>query len=101
VKAGDLALERVVQAMASRPAEILGVDKGAIEVGRDADLIVVDPRRIEAVTAKRVRYKCEWTPFEGMEACFPHVVYVGGEVVVEGGEAIAEGLGRPITAPKR
>jgi len=57
---------------------------------------VVDPRNIEAVTAKRVRYKCGWTSFEGMEACFPRAVYLRGETIVEDGEAISEGQGRLI-----
>jgi len=93
-RAGDLDLSRVVAAMASRPAEILGVPKGAIEVGRDADLIAVDPRRVDTIRAKRLRYKCGWTPFEGMEGCFPTAVYLRGEAVVEDGEPAAEGRGR-------
>src|SRR5207249_1047136 len=78
------------------PADILGIAKGTIEVGRDGDLLVVDPRNIETVTAKRVRYKCGWTPFEGMEACFPRAVYLRGETIVEDGEANSEGRGRLI-----
>ena len=102
VKAGDLELPRLVSAMATRPAEILGVrDKGRIEVGFDADLVVVDPREATDVRARRLRYKCGWTPFEGMEACFPRDVYVRGEVVVAGGEPAAEGRGRRITTSKR
>ena len=93
-RAGDLELGRVVAATALRPAEILGVPKGAIEVSRDADLIVVDPRRIETIRAKRLRYKCGWTPFEGMEGCFPTDVYLRGEAIVEDGEPAAEGRGR-------
>ena len=93
-RAGDLDLSRVVAAMASRPAEILGVPKGAIEVGRDADLIAVDPRRVDTIRAKRLRYKCGWTPFEGMEGCFPTAVYLRGDAVVEDGEPAAEGRGR-------
>ena len=93
-RGGDVELTRIVSAIASRPAEILGVPKGVIEVGRDADLIVVDPRAVERIRAKRLRSKCGWTPFEGMEACFPKSVYLRGESVVEDGELAAEGLGR-------
>ena len=93
-RAGELDLPRLVSAMATRPAEILGLAKGTIEVGRDADLIVVDPREIKMVTAKRVQYKCGWTPFEGMEACFPGAVYLRGETIVEDGEPVSERHGR-------
>jgi len=93
-RAGDIDLGRLVAAMSSRPAEILQIPKGIIEVGRDADLIVADPRAIETIRAKRLRYKCGWTPFDGMEAVFPKAVYLRGESVVEHGESTAEGRGR-------
>ncbi len=94
VRAGDIELQRLVSAMAARPAELLGIGKGAIEIGSDADLLAVDPRRIERITAKRLRAKCDWTPFEGMEGCFPLAVYLRGELIVEQGEPVTEGRGR-------
>lgn len=96
VRSEDLSLERFVEATASRPAEILGLAKGRIEVGRDADLLVIDARHVVKVTPRRVRYKCGWTPFEGMEAVFPRTVYLRGERIVEDGEPIAEGTGLPV-----
>jgi dihydroorotase len=96
VRAENLSLERFVAATSTRPAEILGVPKGKIEVGSDADLLVVDARNVVKITPRRVRYKCGWTPFEGMEAVFPRTVYLRGERIVEDGEPIAEGLGRPL-----
>jgi dihydroorotase len=98
-RAGDLDLPRLVGAIASRPAEILNIPKGVIEVGRDADLIVIDPRAIETIRAKRLRYKCGWTPFDGMEGCFPDTVYLRGERVVEDGEVAVEGHGRLLEPP--
>ncbi len=98
IRTGGLDLPRLVSAMAVRPAEILGIAKGTIEVGRNGDFIVVDPRNIEAVTANRVRYKCGWTPFEGMEGCFPRTVYLRGETIVDDGEVVSEGQGRLIPA---
>ncbi len=96
VKSENLSLDRLVHSMAERPAEILGIPKGRIEVGRDADLIVVDARHVVRITARRVRYKCGWTPFEGMEGIFPRTVYLRGDRIVEDGEPIAEGGGRPV-----
>lgn len=96
VRSENLSLERLVHTMAVRPAEILGIPKGRIEVGRDADLVVVDARTISRITARRVRYKCGWTPFEGMEGVFPRTVYLRGERIVEDGEPISDGGGRPV-----
>ncbi len=100
VRSEDLSLERFVDATASRPAELLGLPKGRIEVGRDADLVVVDARHVVKITPRRVRYKCGWTPFEGMETVFPKTVYLRGERIVEDGEPIAEGAGAPIAVRK-
>ena len=94
MRAGDIELPRLVSSMATRPTELLGIRKGSIEIGRDADLLAVDPRRIEKITAKRLHAKCDWTPFEGMEGCFPLAVYLRGEPIVEQGEPVADGRGR-------
>lgn len=96
VRAENLSLDRLVHSMALRPAEILGIPKGSIEVGRKADLLVVDARSVVKIRARRVRYKCGWTPFEGMEGIFPRTVYLRGERIVEDGEPISEGGGRPV-----
>jgi dihydroorotase len=101
VRSESLTLERLVHSMAARPAEIIGIPKGRIEVGRDADLVVVDARAVVKITPRRVRYKCEWTPFEGTEGIFPRTVYLRGERIVEDGEPISEGLGRPVAQIER
>ncbi len=100
VRSEALSLERFVHATATRPAEILGIPKGSIEVGNDADLVVVDARNVVKITPRRVRYKCGWTPFEGMEGIFPRTVYLRGERIVEDGEPVAEGMGRPLPPPR-
>ena len=100
VKREDLTLERFVDATAKRPAARLGLNAGEIEVGRLANLIVVDPRDVVHVKAKALHSKCGWTPFEGMDAIFPQATYVRGELAVEGRELVAEHLGKPIPVPK-
>jgi dihydroorotase len=89
-----LDLSGFVAMFSENPARLLGANKGRIEVGKDADLLVVDPRRIEKVTAKRCRYKCGWTPFEGLEGTFPIATFVRGELVAQEGELVADKAGR-------
>lgn len=95
-----LPLERFVAMFSENPAKLLRVNKGIIEVGRDADLVVVDPRRVEPVNAKRCRYKCGWTPFEGSEGTFPIATFVRGQLVAQEGELVRERVGRMITRGK-
>jgi dihydroorotase len=95
---GELELSHVVELVAEEPARIFGFDnKGAIREGNDADLVFVD-ETFEEVRAERLHSKCEWTPYEGFDAVFPHKVMRRGEVVYdrndEDDERFAEGGGR-------
>lgn len=101
VKKGSLPLEVLVKAMAERPAEIFGLNKGFIEEGRDADLIVVDPRSMSGIKVNNLHSKCGWTLYEGRDAIFPHATYVRGSVVVEDGAIAGEREGRDVVVGKR
>ncbi len=101
MKKGTLPLEVLVSAMAERPAEVFGLNKGRLEVGRDADLMVIDPRATVPIKINNLHSKCGWTPFEGWDAIFPHAVFVRGELVVEDGEPAGERAGRDVVAAER
>ncbi len=63
---GRLTLEEVVRLACARPAEIFRLaTKGRIEVGRDADLALVDIDRRWVITDDQVESKCGWTPYAG------------------------------------
>ncbi len=63
---GALTLERVVEAVSHAPASLFDVhERGWLREGYHADLVLVDPRRAQTVTARDVLSKCGWTPFEG------------------------------------
>ncbi|MCD5409284.1 MAG: dihydroorotase [Methanocellales archaeon] len=93
VKKGRISLQRLIELMATNPARIFGLNgKGDIRVGNDADLVFVDMREIKQV--KNLHSKANWTPFEGMNAIFPKMTMVRGEVVFDG-EIVGEtGSGR-------
>jgi dihydropyrimidinase len=40
--------------------------KGALEVGRDADLVVFDPSARRTITADGLHHTSDYTPYEGM-----------------------------------
>ncbi|MGH7876106.1 MAG: dihydroorotase [Candidatus Dormibacteraceae bacterium] len=95
---GWLTLEQVVALFSRNPARLLGLHpaKGSLEVGSDADLVLVDLAAAEAVSAASIVSKAGWSPYEGMTLRGrPVMTLVRGEVVAEGGAvAAAPGWGR-------
>lgn len=66
VNADKLSLRRLVEVCCMNPARRFGLPKGEITVGRDADLVVIDPDRKKTITRKDVQSKCGWSPYEGL-----------------------------------
>ena len=63
VKRNMLSLERLVDAVASRPARIFGLaGKGSIEPGKEADLVIVDPKSISKINADRLHSRRNGRP---------------------------------------
>lgn len=89
VDKGRLTLENLCSILCEKPAKIFGLypSKGAIMVGSDADLAVIDLKRKRKVRSGELHYKCGWTPYEGMTLTgWPTMTIVRGEVVAEEGE---------------
>ena len=88
VRRGSLELATLVQASARRPALFLGVPRGSLAPGNEADFLVVDFRARRKIEARSLHAPCGWTPYEGREAVFPQEHYLRGERIVEGGEFV-------------
>jgi len=79
---GVLDEHALVTRLATRPAEILGLESGRIEVGAPADLVLVDPDAVWTLATTAMHSHGHNTPFEGWE--FRGRVertLVGGQVV--------------------
>ncbi len=94
VRRRRLSLRRMVSALCERPAEILGLEKGRIAVGRDADLVVLHPHEESRIREDDLHSRSGWSAFEGRIAFFPQAVFLRGERVVEGRELKIERRGR-------
>jgi dihydroorotase len=64
VHAGEIELPRLLAAMSSRPAEILGLPQGRLEVGAPADLIRFDPDEPYVLDPATLHSRCKNTPFD-------------------------------------
>jgi dihydroorotase len=61
---GDVPLIRLIDAMSTRPAAILGLESGSLEAGRPADLVFLDPDMPWIVNAEELSSLSKNTPFE-------------------------------------
>jgi dihydroorotase len=65
IKEGVLTLSELVNKMAYNPSKILGLTKGTLRAGSDADITIVDMNRTWRVEPVRFASKGKNTPFEG------------------------------------
>ncbi|WRQ72878.1 MAG: dihydroorotase [Methanosarcinales archaeon Met12] len=94
-KAGRISLQRLIELMATNPARVFGLNgKGEIKVGNDADLVFVDLNDMKPIKDRNLHSKAGWTPFEGMNAIFPKMTMLRGEVVLDGEIVGEKGSGR-------
>lgn len=65
---GKITLEKIQELMCENPAKIFKIkNKGKLEIGYDADIIVVDLEKEWIVEKKELLSKCGWSPYEGWE----------------------------------
>lgn len=64
VHSGELPLLRLLGAMSTRPAELLGLPGGTLRAGAPADVIVIDPDIPWVLDPDELKSKCKNTPFD-------------------------------------
>jgi dihydroorotase len=81
VKPGHLDWPAAIEKMTINPARILGIDKGTLAIGADADVTIIDPAARWTVDPRRFQSKSSNTPFAGWELQGrAHTVIVGGRI---------------------
>ena len=97
VASGRMSVERVVDVLATTPARLFGMPaKGAVEVGRDADLVLFDPTTDRVIRQADLHHTSDYTPYEGMavRGAVRRVLVRGRDVVVNGSFVGERGAGR-------
>jgi len=96
VNKGQLTLERVIDMVATQPAELFGLGgvKGSLHVGADADIVVADMNSTWTITNDGVLSKIGWTCYDGRE-----ITARIDRTYVRGHEVFADGIvtGKPGT----
>ncbi|HEX3727413.1 MAG TPA: dihydroorotase [Pirellulales bacterium] len=81
IEPGHLDWPSAIQTMTLNPARILGIKKGTLAIGADADITVIDPAARWIVDPAKFRSKSRNTPFAGWKlTARADTVIVGGRV---------------------
>jgi dihydroorotase len=86
VAAGVLTPVQAITKMTLNPARILGIPKGTLETGADADITIIDPEKTWVVNPAMFASKGRNTPFAGRQLKgLPWATIVGGRIVMRSG----------------
>jgi dihydroorotase len=92
VNPGHLTWTQVIEKMTINPARILGIQKGSLKVGADADVTIIDPQAEWTLEAAGMESRSANTPFIGHQMRGRAVqVIVGGEFKLGEPQTSSEG----------
>jgi dihydropyrimidinase len=88
VRGGRITLERMVDLLSTTPAARFGLErKGAVTVGKDADIVLFDPAARRTIHATELHHTSDYTPYEDFE-----VAGAVRSVLVRGADVIRDGV---------
>ena len=87
-KKGRLSLPRLVSCLCAEPARIFGLypQKGVIQPGSDADIVILDPDGQTVLGKDNIRGNSDYTCYQGLETAGRiEAVFLRGRVIVKDG----------------
>ena len=89
-------MNQIVDKMCHAPADCFRVeDRGYLDEGKYADIVIINPNRTWVVNKANILYKCGWSPLEGTN--FKGKVtttIINGNIVFNDGEFKHQGVGK-------
>jgi dihydroorotase len=92
IEPGHLTWPEVIRKLTTNSAQLLGLAKGTLRAGADADVTIIDPHARWTIDPAKFRSKSRNTPFGGWEVRGrAHTVIVSGEVRFTRGGILQQG----------
>ena len=103
VSKGRLSWRELARLTSESPARIFGLSrKGKLEVGADADIVVVDPKRFYRFSIEEMESIAGFSPFDGWRMKGkPVMTIVNGRIVMEEGQIVERNQGRFVKPRRR
>lgn len=89
---GKITYEKAVEICSENSAKIFGCrDKGRISIGKDADIVIYNPKTEFTITNDKMHSDCDHTIWEGVKLKgYPEQTYSRGKLVYDKGEFVGE-----------
>jgi len=98
VQKGRISFQSLVSVLCTMPAKIFGLypQKGTIEIGSDADIVIIDPDKKIILSAETHHMNVDFCPYSELELFgYPEITILRGEVIVENGKFLGKkGFGK-------
>ena len=101
---GTIPFTKAVELCSFNPAKIFGcTEKGSLSVGKDADIVIYDPKKDFTVTCANMHSDYDHTIWEGTKFHgYPVQTYSRGRLVYDNGDFVGErGWGKMVKCAKR
>jgi dihydropyrimidinase len=102
VSEGRITIQRLVAVLCENPARVFGLypRKGTLDVGADADVVIVDPTRELTVKEDQLHSVVDYNPYNGwtMLGAPVHTLQRGSDVLVDGELKAKKGDGQFVPA---
>lgn len=88
VREGKINLNQFVHYQSTNPAKIFGMypEKGSLQVGTEADILVFDPRKNVTVDYQNLETNCDWSPYQGWKLKgYPYITILRGKIIAKDG----------------
>lgn len=93
VNKGKISLRQFVDIVATNPAKIFGLapQKGSINPGSDADIVLLDPKEEWIMNKESLHMNTNWSAYEDIQVTGKiKKVFSNGELIIDGEECLAE-----------
>jgi len=82
VETGIISMDKLVELMCTKPAEILNISAGSLSIGADADITIIDENKKQLIDVAAFVSKGKNNPFDGWEVKGQiHTTIVKGNIV--------------------
>jgi dihydroorotase len=84
IEPGHLTWSQLIEKLTMNPARVLGLDRGTLKPGADADVTIIDPQAEWTIDPEKFLSKSRNCPFAGWKVRGrAHAVILGGEIKFE------------------